>query len=231
MRRTVMTGIGPVTPVGTDPPVGTEMWRRRALPAYRDWARRLGRPLHAVAVDRNPPVLSCARLEPGATGAARVMPWRGNPRRWQLDMTETRRNSAAECVYFRNTPARRNTMNIERSVVAERYPVLRLSGELDLSSVPDVRRSIRGLIEEGQVRFLINLSNLDFIDSSGLGVLVGGLARVREKQGEIKIVCANRRILRVFEMTRLTQLFEIYPDEEAGARDFQLSEAPGEQAA
>ncbi len=122
-------------------------------------------------------------------------------------------------------------MNIERSVVAERYPVLRLSGELDLSSVPDVRRSIRGLIEEGQVRFLINLSNLDFIDSSGLGVLVGGLARVREKQGEIKIVCANRRILRVFEMTRLTQLFEIYPDEEAGAHDFQLSEAPGEQAA
>lgn len=119
-------------------------------------------------------------------------------------------------------------MNIERAVVAEQIPVLRLSGELDLSSVPDARRAIRALIEEEQVNFIINLTNLDFIDSSGLGVLVGGLARVREKQGEIKIACANRRILRVFEMTRLTQLFEIYQDEESAARDFL---AHGEQAA
>jgi len=111
-------------------------------------------------------------------------------------------------------------MKIERSSVTDTIPVLRLSGELDLGSVPEVRRAIRALIDEGFVNFIINLTLLDFIDSSGLGVLVGGLARVREKQGEIKIVCANRRILRVFEMTRLTQLFSIYPDEEAAEKDF-----------
>ncbi len=111
-------------------------------------------------------------------------------------------------------------MKIERATLLDTIPVLRLSGELDLSTVPELRRAIRGLIEETQVNFVINLTNLDFIDSSGLGVLVGGLARVREKQGEIKLVCANRRILRVFEMTRLTQLFEIYDAEEAAARDF-----------
>lgn len=121
-------------------------------------------------------------------------------------------------------------MNIERSTVAEQFPVLRLTGELDLSSVPEVRRAIRALIDEGAVNFLINLTNLEFIDSSGLGVLVGGLARVREKQGEIKLVCANRRILRVFEMTRLTQLFEIYQDEQAAAADFNPQpDAPKEQ--
>ena len=111
-------------------------------------------------------------------------------------------------------------MKIERSLVAGNIPVLRLSGELDLNSVPDVRRSIRALIDEGLVNFIINLSELDFIDSSGLGVLVGGLARVREKQGEIKIACSNKRILRVFEMTRLTQLFEIHTSEEEAARNF-----------
>ncbi len=58
-------------------------------------------------------------------------------------------------------------MKIERSLVAERIPVLRLSGELDLGSVPEVRRAIRALIDEGQVHFIINLTLLDFIDSSG----------------------------------------------------------------
>lgn len=115
-------------------------------------------------------------------------------------------------------------MNIERGTITERVPVLRLSGELDLSSVPEVRRAIRELIEENSVSFVINLTQLEFIDSSGLGVLVGGLARVREKQGEIKIACNNRRILRVFEMTRLTQLFEIYDTEEDAAKDFKTGE-------
>lgn len=112
-------------------------------------------------------------------------------------------------------------MTIERSMIDNQINVLRLSGELDLSSVPEVRRAIRALIEEGNTRFAINLSNLEFIDSSGLGVLVGGLARVREKQGEIKLVCDNRRILRVFEMTRLTQLFEIVEDERTALNAFQ----------
>jgi anti-sigma B factor antagonist len=111
-------------------------------------------------------------------------------------------------------------MNIEKATIMETIPVLRLSGELDLGSVPDVRKAIRGYIEEGLVNFIIDITALDFIDSSGLGVLVGGLARVRERQGEIKLVCANRRILRVFEMTRLTQLFEIYETEEAAAQRF-----------
>ena len=123
-------------------------------------------------------------------------------------------------------------MNIERAVVAGRIPVLRLSGELDLRNVPEVRRAIRGLIDEGQVSFIINLTNLEFIDSSGLGVLVGGLARVREKEGTIKLACSNRRILRVFEMTRLTQLFDIYDSEEAAAQDLMGSGgAAGESAA
>jgi anti-sigma B factor antagonist len=111
-------------------------------------------------------------------------------------------------------------MKIERATVAQRIPVLRLSGELDLSTVPEVRRAIRDLLDAHQLFMLINLTQLEFIDSSGLGVLVGGLARVRERQGEIKLVCANRRILRVFEMTRLTQLFTIYEDEEAAVQDF-----------
>ena len=105
-------------------------------------------------------------------------------------------------------------MVIERELVADTFPVLRLSGELDLRNVPEVRKVIREYIDQGNVHIIINLSSLEFIDSSGLGVLVGGLARVREKDGVIKLSCNNPRILRVFEMTRLTQLFDIYETEE-----------------
>ena len=122
-------------------------------------------------------------------------------------------------------------MKIERTLVAGNLPVLRLSGELDLNSVPDVRRAIRTLIDEGLVNFIINLSELEFIDSSGLGVLVGGLARVREKQGEVKIACSDKRIVRVFEMTRLTQLFEIYPTEEEAAQHWEAGGPSAESAA
>ncbi len=124
-------------------------------------------------------------------------------------------------------------MKIDRVMLTERIPVLRLAGELDLRYVPEVRGAIRGLLDEGLVDIIVNLTNLDFIDSSGLGVLVGGLARVREKQGEIKLVCANRRIVRVFEMTRLTQLFEIYEIEEEAVQHFTHPETqePGAQAA
>ncbi|MHB9132314.1 MAG: STAS domain-containing protein [Armatimonadota bacterium] len=123
-------------------------------------------------------------------------------------------------------------MKIDRVMIENVVPVLRLSGELDLRNVPEVRRAIRALIEEGKVNFIINLTDLEFIDSSGLGVMVGGLARVREKEGEIKITCSNRRILRVFEMTRLTQLFEMYDTEEAAAQEFIASgKLSGEQAA
>lgn len=123
-------------------------------------------------------------------------------------------------------------MNSERAIVAGRIPVLRLSGALDLRNVPEVRRSIRGLIDEGFVRFIIAFTGLEFIDNSGLGVLVDGMVRVREKNGMIKLACSNRRILRVFDMTRLTQLFDIYDSKDADALDLlHTGNGPDEQVA
>ena len=56
---------------------------------------------------------------------------------------------------------------------------------------------------------VIDLDGVDFLDSTGLGVLVGGLKRVRSYDGDLTLVCTSPRILKVFELTRLTQVFKI----------------------
>jgi anti-sigma B factor antagonist len=109
-------------------------------------------------------------------------------------------------------------MNIEYSIIAKNIPVLRLSGELDLRNVAKVRHAIREMTERPNTDMIVNISELDFIDCSGLGVLVGGLAHVRGHDGSMKLACNNQRILNVFAITRLTKLFDIYETDDAAAR-------------
>ena len=66
--------------------------------------------------------------------------------------------------------------------------VLRVTGEVDLSTAPMLRERIRELAARGAVHLIADLSQVDFIDSTGLGVLVGGLKRVREDGGSLALV-------------------------------------------
>jgi anti-sigma B factor antagonist len=96
--------------------------------------------------------------------------------------------------------------------------ILRLSGQFDFSNVDAVRQAIRTRLDEGTLFLIINLDDLEYIDSAGLGVLVGTLARLRENGGELAVVCSNVRVRRVFDITKLTQLLSIY-DSEAQAME------------
>jgi anti-sigma B factor antagonist len=95
--------------------------------------------------------------------------------------------------------------------------VLAVSGEVDVATVPRLREQLHGLVASGTPRIVVNLDAVDFLDSTGLGVLVGALKRVRNNGGELALVCTSPRIRKVFEVTGLTKVFSLYDTVDAAA--------------
>ncbi len=89
--------------------------------------------------------------------------------------------------------------------------VLQVTGEVDVYTAPMLRERIRELAAKGTAHLIADLGQVDFLDSSGLGVLVGGLKRLREDGGSLALVIKTPRILRVFEITGLTKAFAVWP--------------------
>lgn len=87
--------------------------------------------------------------------------------------------------------------------------VLRVRGELDVYTSPRLRQAIVDLVTAGQTDITVEMSELAFIDSTGLGVLVGALRRVREVSGELRLVGVRPNVFRAFEITGLTKVFSI----------------------
>ncbi len=87
--------------------------------------------------------------------------------------------------------------------------VLQVTGEVDVYFAPQLRARIRELAAEGAVHLIADLGQVDFIDSTGLGVLVGGLKRLREDGGSLALVITTPRILRIFQMTGLTKALAV----------------------
>ena len=88
--------------------------------------------------------------------------------------------------------------------------VVDLSGEIDVYTAPKLREKLISLVEAGSYQLIVDMEGVDFLDSTGLGVLVGGLKRVRAHDGWIDLVCTQSRILRIFRITGLNKVFSIY---------------------
>jgi len=83
--------------------------------------------------------------------------------------------------------------------------VLQVTGEVDAYTAPMLREQIRELAAKGAVHLIADLGPVDFLDSTGLGALVGGLRRLREVGGSLALVITTPRILRIFQITGLTK--------------------------
>ena len=90
------------------------------------------------------------------------------------------------------------------------FAVLAVSGEVDVATVPRLREQLHGLVAQGSNQIIVNLDAVDFLDSTGLGVLVGALKRVRSNDGDLYLVCTQPRIRKVFEVTGLTKVFQLF---------------------
>jgi anti-sigma B factor antagonist len=94
--------------------------------------------------------------------------------------------------------------------------VVAVRGDLDVEGAPELRRELISAIEEEPGRRLVvDLEGVEFIDSAGLGILVGGRRRARTGDGELVLVATGLAVLRVLELTGLTRAFEIHPTREA----------------
>ena len=87
--------------------------------------------------------------------------------------------------------------------------VLQVTGEVDVYTAPMLREQIRELAAKGAVHLIADLDRVDFLDSTGLGALVGGLKRLREAGGSLALVISNPRILRIFQITGLTKALAV----------------------
>jgi anti-sigma B factor antagonist len=89
--------------------------------------------------------------------------------------------------------------------------VLQVTGEVDVYTAPMLRERIRQIAAKGAVHLIADLGQVDFLDSTGLGVLVGGLKRLREEGGSLALVITTPRLLRIFQITGLTKAFASWP--------------------
>lgn len=89
--------------------------------------------------------------------------------------------------------------------------VLRVTGEIDVYTAPQLRERVIELIANGRIHLIADLRDVEFLDSTGLGTLVGTLRRVRTQDGSLMLVTTSERILDIFDITGLSVAFTIYP--------------------
>lgn len=90
--------------------------------------------------------------------------------------------------------------------------VAHLSGELDAYTAPQLRTVLLDLARQGQSDVVVHLKDVTFVDSTGLGVLVGGLNRQRNAGRTLRLAAIDDRTMKVFRITGLDSVFEIHPD-------------------
>lgn len=103
-------------------------------------------------------------------------------------------------------------LKIASSLQDEGSAVLALTGEVDVSNTPQVREAGLKLLADGAKKLVVDLSATDYMDSAGLGTLVGLLKRLKEAGGAMAIAGPQPRVNRLFQITGLNQIFSIYED-------------------
>jgi anti-sigma B factor antagonist len=89
-------------------------------------------------------------------------------------------------------------------------------GEVDLSTAPELKAALGEVIDGGAHGVLVDLSDATFIDSTTLGVLMGAVKRLRPEGGELAIVCRDSNIRKIFEITLLDRIFNIFDEPAQG---------------
>ena len=101
--------------------------------------------------------------------------------------------------------------DVQTEKVDEATYVIALAGEVDLYTAPEFKQQLLDVIAKDARDVVVDFTNTTFIDSTTLGVLVGGVKRLRAQDGRLSLVCSDRNITKIFEITGLDRVFTIYP--------------------
>lgn len=110
--------------------------------------------------------------------------------------------------------------NINDEEIDDQTHVISLGGEIDLYTAPEFKERMVELIEAGKRNIVVDLSEATFIDSTTLGVLVGGVKRLRPSGGGLALVCTDQNISKIFEITGLDRVFSIQASREDALASF-----------
>jgi len=99
--------------------------------------------------------------------------------------------------------------------------VVEVAGQLLLGEGSSaLREALRGLVAKGQTKLLLDLGGLTYLDSSGIGELVGGFATVRNHGGQVKLLHLTKRIQDILQITKLVTVFDVFDDEQRAIESF-----------
>jgi anti-sigma B factor antagonist len=93
--------------------------------------------------------------------------------------------------------------------------IVAVGGEIDVYTAPRLRDKFTELVAAGSYDIIVDMQDVEFLDSTGLGVLVGGLKKVRAHDGSLDLVCTQDRLLKIFRITGLAKVFVIHESAEA----------------
>jgi anti-sigma B factor antagonist len=88
--------------------------------------------------------------------------------------------------------------------------IIAVGGEIDVYTAPKLRDKITELVADGVYDIIVDMEAVEFLDSTGLGVLVGGLKKVRAHDGSLQLICTQDRLLKIFRITGLAKVFVIH---------------------
>jgi anti-sigma B factor antagonist len=104
--------------------------------------------------------------------------------------------------------------------------VISLAGEVDLYTAPEFKQQLLEVIGQGGKQVIVDFSDTTFIDSTTLGVLVGGVKRLRTNEGQLSLVCSDRNITKIFEITGLDRVFTIYQTRDEAVSNVKSADKP-----
>lgn len=105
-------------------------------------------------------------------------------------------------------------MDIQVKVLGDGIAILKLNGKLNMVSAPHLRQEIHSAVSAGNNRIAIDLADVDFIDSSGLGCLINGLKGARQAGGDLRISSPTEQVQLVLELTNIDRVLKAYQSAE-----------------
>jgi anti-sigma B factor antagonist len=114
--------------------------------------------------------------------------------------------------------------DIKTEQISDDAYVISLAGEVDLYTAPEFKQQLLEVIAQGGKNVIVDFTSTTFIDSTTLGVLVGGVKRLRTNEGQLSLVCSDRNITKIFEITGLDRVFAIHPSRDEAVSNLGASQ-------
>ncbi len=119
---------------------------------------------------------------------------------------------------------RAERITFEEEQIEDDITLLRITGDLDMYTLPKAKSVINELMENERFKLLIDLRSMDYIDSSGLGFFIGTLKKLKEKGGDLKLINLNNYIQGIFKLINLNYIIDTFDDQAAAIERFRNPE-------